>query len=227
MSGSYAYREWVQYWRKILERPERADRALGDVPAGDNRVIEHLIGTSGRDFYLERGGTILLDAEAKSPRATLDDLFARLVREADPPAPPTLQEKSRDALIAAGAPVDDDARFKEQFEIAVHIQGVSIREEISYAVMNGEWHYLQVMPFAPDRPRVTRKEASHCAFLFEHVPEMSDNGALLYDAADITEGQYRYLEMLMKLGPVVDVSDVDRAAERLHDRLGLDEVQGT
>lgn len=225
VTGSHAYRAWVDYWRAVLSDPSVAHPGLSDLATGDARVIEYLVATSGRDFYLEPGGTVLIDAEHRSAIETLDELFGRLVRQPDPSAPPTLKEKSRDALAAAGAPMSDEARFKEDHAVRLSVLGVSVDEEISYAVMNGAWHYLQVMPFSPDKPRVSRKEASHCAFLFEHLPEIKDNGAILYDESDITQGQYRLLEMLMKLAPVVNVNNVDSAAAKLHDHLNLHEAR--
>jgi hypothetical protein len=117
--------------------------------------------------------------------------------------------------------LDDEARFKEQEPVSLDIKGVVIPDEISYAVMNGTWHYLQEVPFSPDKPRVSRKEATHCAFLYEHSPKFQESGAFLYDASDLTSGQYKFLEMLIKLAPVVNVNSTDEAAERLQEHLNL------
>lgn len=221
ITGSHAYRAWVEYWRTVLEQPDKADRGLKDVASGDSRVIEQLIASSGRDFYLDPGGKILLDAEANTLQEVLDDLFARLVRHPDPPVPPTLREKSREALAQAGAPMNDESRFKEQHIVSLDVQGAQFSDEISYAVRNGTWHYLQEVPFSPDKPRASRKEATHCAFLFEHLPEIRQSGVFLYDRNDLTSPQYQLLEMLMKLAPVVNVNATDEAAERLQQHLHL------
>lgn len=221
VTGKHAYRAWVDYWRAVLENPANADAKLKDVPSGDSRVIEHLISSSGRDFYMQPGGTILIDAERSTPQETLDDLFMRLVRQPDPPAPPTLREKSRQALAQAGAPLNDESRFVEQQRVSVTVRGATMTDEISYAVKNGTWHYLQEMPFSPDKPRASRKEASHCAFLFEHLPAIQESGAILYDESDITDGQYQLLEMLMQIATTVDVNKTDYAADRLQKHLHL------
>lgn len=221
ITGSHAYRGWVEYWRGVLEHPEQASSDLKDVPSGDGRVIEQLISSSGRDFYLEPGGAILLDAEEVSLQERLDELFRSLVRHPDPPSPPTLQEKSKEALSRAGAPLDDESRFKEQEPVSLDVHGAQVSDEISYAVKNGTWHYLQEVPFSPDKPRVSRKEATHCAFLYEHSPKFQESGAFLYDSSDITAAQYQFLEMLLKLAPVVNVNETDVAAERLQEHLHL------
>ena len=112
ISGSRTYQEWVKYWRSTLECPGKIDKALQDAPSGDPRVIESLIESSGQDFFLEEGGAIVLDTEHKSLNAMGDDLFGRLVRLPDPPAPASLQDKSENALTRAGAPLDDAERFR-------------------------------------------------------------------------------------------------------------------
>lgn len=222
ISGSKAYRAWVDYWRAVLADPAAADPNLRDVPPGDVKAIEHLMSRPGRDFYLERGGTILMDADAKTLAETRDDLFARLVRKPDAPTPQSLRDKSKEALAAAGAKLDDEERFKEQVPVRLALDGMSVQQEVSYAVMNGDWHFLQEMPFDPGSARRSRKEANSCAFLFEHAADIKD-GIVLYDGADIGEGQYSLLEMLMRYAKTVDVSDTDRAAGVLHERLALDE----
>lgn len=221
ITGSHAYRAWVEYWRAVLENPDQADRGLKDVAPGDSRVIEQLIASSGRDFYLTPGGKILVDAESSTLQEAMNDLYARLVRHPDPLVPPTLREKSREALAQAGAPMNDESRFKEQHVVSLDVKGAQFSDEISYAVKNGTWHYLQEVPFSPDKPRASRKEAAHCAFLFEHLPEIRQSGAFLYDRTDLTGSQYQLLEMLMKLAPVVNVNATDEAAERLQEHLHL------
>lgn len=81
ITASHAYREWVKYWRTTLENPGRIERSLEGLGAGDPRVIESLVGSSGQEFYLEEGGEILMDSEHLSLEALGEDLFRRLVHE--------------------------------------------------------------------------------------------------------------------------------------------------
>jgi hypothetical protein len=221
ITGSHAYRAWVAYWRQALAEPGILDKRLADTPAGDSAVIDHLLALPAQDFYLERGGTILLDADERTVEATLIDLFVRLVRQPDPPSPPTLREKSRDVLSDAGVPLDDEARFKEQFPVRLNVHGASMQAEVSYAVMNGGWHYLQEMPFDPERIRISRKEATHCAFLLEHAGWGPGEAVILYDGADLSGQMYTLLEVLMKVAPTVDVNRPEYAATELRRHLKL------
>lgn len=219
ITGSHAYRGWIHYWREAIKDPS----AVGAETSNPSDLLRYLVETSSRDFYLEQGGTILLDAEERSLEETARELYEKLVREPDPPSPMTLQEKSRQALVAAGAPMEDEHRFRKQFTIDLNVDGVKVEHEVSYAVMNGTWHYLQEMPFDPGKPRVSRKEASHCAFLFEHANWDKEDGLILYDGSDLSGHSQGLLRMLSGFARVVDVDHLADAAEMLHTCLKLDE----
>ncbi len=219
ITGSHAYRAWVHYWREAIVSPA----SVGVKECPPVALLEQLVELESRDFYLEHGGTIVLDADERSLEETARELYERLVREPDPPSPLSLQEKSRQALAAAGAPLEDDSRFRKQFIVDLDVDGVKVEHEVSYAVMNGDWHYLQEMPFDPGKPRVSRKEASHCAFLFEHAEWDREDSLILYDGSDLSDHSSGLLKMLEGFAPVVDVDRLDDAAEQLHKGLKLDE----
>jgi hypothetical protein len=221
VTGSASYKSWVAYWRAVLADPAVLDGELRGLVPGDHRVIDRLVALPSRDFYLESGGAILLDADAQSLRETLEDLFRRLVRQPDVPAPQSLKDKSRQALAEAGVALHDESRFKEGVPVSLDVHGKSFQEEVSYAVVNGDTRYLQEMPFDPSSERRTRKEAAHCAFLVEHAGWDADHAAFLYDAEDLGVGGYRFLELLMQFAPTVNVNDTDKAAAKLHRHLAL------
>lgn len=224
ITGSHAYREWVKYWRTTLESPGKIERSLKGLSSGDPRVIESLIASSGREFYLEEGGEILHDAETTSLDSMGEDLFRSLVHEPETPAPAKLKDKSKHALVLAGAPLDDPQRFQKDLVVTVTGPGgETIHDEISYAVRNGEWHYLQEVPFNPDRPKANRKEVFNCAFFFQNSARLEDSSrAILYDQTDLGDGDDEALvHMLGQLGTLIDVSASDQAAEHLQHHLHL------
>jgi hypothetical protein len=223
ITGSHAYREWVKYWRTTLESPGKIERSLEGLRAGDSRVIESLMASSGQEFYLEEGGEILHDSERLSLDAMSDDLFRRLVYEPEPPAPASLRDKSESLLALAGAPLDDPERFQKNLAVTITGPGGEIiPDEISYAVKNGDWHYLQEVPFNPGVLKTNRKEVFNCAYFFQRSAELKRAGAILYDKTDIGDEKDAALaRMLGDLGTLIDVSAEDDAPEQLRRHLHL------
>ena len=223
ITGSHAYGQWVDYWRTALYEPWKIEKRLKGLPAGDPQVIRSLIASSGDQFFVEEGGEIIHDADHLSLDAMGDDLFRRLVHEPEPPAPTSLKDKSESALARAGAPLADPERFQKQFAVTVSGPGgEQIPDEISYRVKNGSWHYLQEVPFIPDRPRSNKREVFKSVYVFQNVPELREGGAILYDSSDVSaSGDEQLLHVLGDLGTLIDVDAPEDAAETLASHLHL------
>ena len=204
VSGRDAYGAWVQHWRRLVE-------------TGDERA---LLQASSKDFYLEPGGTIVLDLDERGVDDAAGELYSRLVKPEDPPAPVSLQEKSRRSLRLAGADLDDENRFQTDPVIELEVGGQTFRETVSYGVSNGAWHYLQEVSFDPQRPRRSRKEANHAAFVMEHAL-IDGERIVLYDSADIDETTAPLLDLVTAIVPAIDVSDAGAGAAALQTRLHL------
>ena len=222
MSGSRTYRQWVEHWRRALEEPAALDASLDGTQAGEERAIERLLLESGPDFYLERGGSLILDQDDRTLEEVAADLFAKLVHPPDPPSVRTLRERSYEVLEMAGAPTGDEDRFKVDYQVELAVGDVNMPDELSFAVKNGNWHALQEVNFS-DKARVTRDEVKKVLFFFEHVPENWEQHVVLYNGADIVTGQYKYFEAL-RGSPVtvVNVAEPEKAATTLHERLHFD-----
>lgn len=218
ITGSNTYRAWVNYWRRALTEPQAV---FPDAAAlGRREILDRLVQRGGDEFTLIPGGEILLDADARDLQTTLDGLFERLVRAPEPLAAPTLTQKSRHALAHAGVPLDNAERFVETPEITIEVQGVRVLEEMSYKVLNGSWHHLQEAPLDPGRPRTSRKEASHVAFLFEHAVDV-EHGIVLYDGTDLNANSRPLIDVIGKFATTVDVADPDQAADVLRTEMSL------
>lgn len=203
VTGRDAYVAWVQHWRRLLDAGE-----------------ESLLAACSQDFYLERGGTVLLDLDERALADTVGDLYARLVKPEDPPAPMSLKEKSLRTLRLAGADLEDGNHFKTDIMVRLDVAGRTFDESISYGVRNGTWHCLQEISLDPQRPRRSRKEANHCAFLMEHAL-IDGTRLVLYDSGDIDDTTEPMLELVSAIVPVVDVDDVDGAVSTLQSTLHL------
>lgn len=226
ITGSHTYRSWVQFWRRALTDPVAIDRRLADAPGGSPDAIRYLLDLPGDEFCLIEGGEIVMDAEQSSLEETLSRLFERLVRAPEPEAPPSLREKSKCAMKLAGVPFDDPQRFRAEPTVTVVVDGDEQEHEVSYAVMNGKWHYLQEVPFDPRSRRTSSKEAYHAAFLFEHARGADpQSSVVLYDETDIVDATRDLLRVVGTYAHTIDVSNPDAAAAPLRDALMLDEQE--
>ncbi len=228
ITGSNTYRSWVAYWRRALDEPAVLSPQLVDAQPGDPAVIECLLGLGGDEFSLIRGGEIVFDADERPLETTLGDLYERLVRAPEPDAPPSLRDKSEQAMRLAGVPLDDDNRFRARPKIGLDVDGQTQEQEVSYGVLNGRWHYLQEASFDPRSERVSGKEAHHVAFVFEHavdkqrgVPLDHDSKVVLYDATDLVDATRGLLGLIEPFAQTVDVSAPDGAAKPLRHALAL------
>jgi hypothetical protein len=228
ITGSNTYRAWVAYWRRGLTEPAVLAPQLAGAQPGDPAVIEFLLGLGGDEFSLIRGGEIVFDGDERSLEATLRDLYERLVRAPEPDAPPSLRDKSEQAMRLAGVPLDDADRFRTRPKIPLNVEGHMQEQEVSYGVLNGRWHYLQEASFDPRSERVSSKEAHHVAFIFEHATDTERNGGLehdakvvLYDGTDLVENTRGLLELITPFAQTIDVSAPKNAAEPLGRALAL------
>jgi hypothetical protein len=228
ITGSHTYRAWVAYWRRALTEPAVLTPQLAGAQPGDPAVIEFLLGLGGDEFSLIRGGEIVFDGDERSLEATLRDLYERLVRAPEPDAPPSLRDKSEQAMHLAGVPLDDAGRFRTRPKIALSVGGQTQEQEVSYGVLNGHWHYLQEASFDPRSERVSSKEAHHVAFIFEHATCTEPDGELehdakvaLYDSTDLTDLTRGLLGLISPFAQTIDVSSPEDAADPLRHALAL------
>jgi len=179
-------------------------------------VIDYLLRDPHGQFYLEDGGEIVIDEDGRSLDDQALDLFARLVSVDPAPEPETLRAMSRSILRQAGAPVDDPRAFHENFHVQVDVRGRRFDDEISFAVRNGVWHYMQEVPIDPRHIRITRRTVGHAAFLFEHVLEQNDGkGYVLVDGHRMGLDVGAMLRVFDGLASVIDVTDRHRAVGTL------------
>ena len=224
------FKSWVDYWRRALDDPS----ALGVEASSVSEVIETLLRMRQENFFLQHGGTILADASDATLEETRDRLYERLVApphehrqpaveavEPEAPARAPLGQRSMTVLDRAGAPIHDASRFKRNFPLTVTIGGVDDTEEVSYAVMNGTWHYVQEVAFDPEDGRRTRRDA-HLAALVIESGKVGKESMFLYEGDRVTAETKHLLAVLNAVAPAVDVTDEDRAAELLRTQLRLD-----
>ena len=212
--SSRAYQQWVSYWRRALTEPTILDKTLEGTAGGDATVIDRLLDLPARDFYLEHGGTVLLDADEPSLDEMLRELYERLVRSKEEPAEMSLHEKSVETFRGAGVPVDDAHAFILHPPVTLSIRGIEVEDEFSFAVRNGRLHYVQEVSFDSTSAKRTRKEVSHALLLLDNLPH-EESAIAVFDSEDLVGATKPFVEVLKSVGPVVDVRDPAPAAEHV------------
>jgi hypothetical protein len=222
ITGSHTYRAWVSFWRRALTEPAVLAPGLADARPGDPAVLDFLVNLEGDEFSIIRGGEILFDADESSLESTLQGLYERLVRAPEPESPPSLRDKAEKAMLLAGVPLDDPARFQPKPNVTLTVDGLQQKQEVSYAVLNGRWHYLQEASFDPRSVRTSSKEAHHVAFVFEHAEATREANVVLYDETDLVDKTRGLLGLIRPFAHTINVSDPEEAAAPLRNALSLD-----
>lgn len=160
ITGSHTYRAWVAFWRRALEEPVVISPSLANVSVGDPAVIDYLIGLGGGEFSILHGGEILLDADERDLAQTLTELYERVVRAEEPPAPPSLRDKSHQALALAGAPDPTDPPTDE----------ANIPEPVEAPAPKVRKHYPSPMKFEKMQGRAKRRRRNFQKYAEKHGP---------------------------------------------------------
>lgn len=200
------YRSWIKHWRRELELV-------------DDELTVLLTRTAGENYYLEPGGTVLLQGQHTDALNLLNDLFTTLVHEPD--AAVSMDIRQLVAVAFAAAPRVQRQAVHEDVVLNVPIDNGMDELRFNYRYDNGRPHLLQRISLStPDKRTWNMVHAAAYQFnRAQDAPELDDPHfvALVkpreFDAA--LEGQLRVLE---QHAAVVDVSSKD-APDQLADLL--------
>lgn len=219
VTSTSAYKQWIQYWRAELDRPEVESVVVPGkhISRDCPDYMQVLAEASKGNFVLAEAG-FLLDQVQDVEEAT-EFLFTSLVDSGmqEEPRDPTLDEVC-DRLIEQ-TNLSNDPNFHSGFEVKCKIaEDVEDRFEFSHAYKNGSIKRLyQRVPLAK-RKGAQRKNIHDAAWMFERVTQSDivsrDNAvALVYAPSEIaseTDVQ-RWLKVLGTVSRVVNVSNENEA----------------
>jgi hypothetical protein len=215
-----AYKQWVRFWRKELEKP--AVRAL---PAGEPvsrsspDFLKTLAATSRGNFHLVEAG-MLLDpvAEDELPRVA-DFLYAGIVEEvqsAEEPRDPSLEEVCE--RIIEETRLACHPFFRRNYPLTCRVWDQ--REEtfeFTFAFGNGTpEHLYQQLPL-PRRRKTLKRNVHDVAWMFEKVIASGAipserGGVLVYPSEEqMADGEVeRSLQLLGSITRVLNLREADR-----------------
>ena len=232
MGSLPAYRQWIKYWRGLLEHSENPS---------SQTVIERLVESSKGNFELADGGALLDHVGADQIQDVAGFLFDQLV------APP---ERAKEGFELEGQPVvvaeqlDLDVicdslisrtsllaspHFFNDFRVRCLVSQDATQEEelaFSHAYQNGSLHIFQRVPFG--RGQALRRAVHDSAWMFEKVVENGHTDqascvSLVYSPPQQrTDEADQLLRVLGVVSKVVDVSDEAHALAEFEAVAALD-----
>ena len=227
-----AYKQWVRFWRKELEK-ETIRPLAGGEPAVRTSAdfLKVLTSTSKGNFLLTEGG-MLLDPVAPGELADVADcLFGLLVEESPPPdepRDPTLEDVCQQLFEETN--VATLPYFRRNYSLQCAMPGRPAETfEFSYAYGNGTpLRLYQQLPL-PKRRKALSRNVHHVAWMFEKViaagqitPEQGGVLVLPSDEQAQDREVERSLEMLGSITRVLNLRDYDRARSEFQGLAQLD-----
>jgi hypothetical protein len=220
-----AYKQWIRYWRKELEKPSVRPLQGGEpVPRTSPDFLTVLAGTSKGNFHLVDGGILLDPVPDHELPALAEHLYTTLV---DEPAP---LEEPRDsglddrcARLIEETRVHELACFHRNYPVRCSIGGqVEETFEFSFAYGDGTPARLyQQLPLPGKRNRrALSRNVHHIAWMFEKViaagiilPEQG--GILVYPTEEQSADRdvQRAFSVLSALTRILSLREYDKVRE--------------
>lgn len=170
VTSSVAYRQWIEFWRGELQKPEIQTPDGRSVPQGSPDFLAALQTWSRGNFLLAEAGALLDPVDADDLPNVVDHLYHALVEtgRSDEPRDPSLDELC-DRLLEETR-LANNPHFVNRHQITCQVApGTAETFEFSHAYKNGSLQRLyQRVPFPPGKRRL-RKTVHDSAWMLEKV----------------------------------------------------------
>lgn len=228
-----AYKQWVRYWRKQLEKPSIRPLQGGEaVPRSAPEYIALLIATSRENFHLVESGMLLDRVEGDALPQVADYLFNTLVEG------PLAVEEARDPSLEdvcqkliEETHLDTLPYFRRNYALTCRVREAEETFEFSFAYGNGNPVRLyQQLPLPRRRSRrVLNRNVHHVAWMFEKVLDAKviapEQGVVLVfpteeqlNDSDVAQS----LQMLGSMTRVLNLQEYDQARNEFQGLSHLD-----
>lgn len=222
VTSASAYKEWIQFWRNEIARPDVVPVNGGQpVNRGLPESLDVLAQSGKGNFALVDGGMLLDPVGPDDVSDVLNYLYDLLVDSGG-------QEEARDAtlddvleLVLAQTNVRNNRNFHASYSVTCEIaKGKSEDFEFSFAYKNGSIQRLYQRVPLSSRRVLLRKTVHDTAWMFEKVTQggivkPNQAVALVYlseDQRGDTETQ-RLLDSLSSVARLLDVRNEENAVD--------------
>jgi hypothetical protein len=220
-----AYKQWVRFWRKELDKP--TIRRIGGselVARSSPDYLMVLASTSRGNFHLVDAGMLLDPVESERLPEVADYLFNSLVEEAaatEEPRDPSLEDVCQQLIEETR--VESLPYFRRNYPLTCPVRGETEETfEFSFAYGNGKpirlYHQL---PLPRRRYRkALNPNVHHVAWMFEKVIDdkvitAEEGGVLVYPTEEqLNDGEVqKALKILGSMTRVLNLQDYDQVRD--------------
>jgi hypothetical protein len=216
------YREWVDYWRTLLRKDALPVPEIGTVGKDSSQFLDALKARCRDKFILVDGGILTSSIDPADLEFFADKLFENIVSDgiqAPDSESIALRRETRRVISAAG--LQHDPRFKRSMPIQYNFRGVSRHVKFTFGIFS-EGKDLVGHPAAAFQTAKLndQRDVNNALFLFDGVVQnrilsKSRCATLIHRPSAESEEAAEAIQSLSQVGEVIDVSQVDDAAERV------------
>lgn len=214
-----AYRQWIGYWRTVIERKELS--SAGKMIAHDEpEFVKALAAQSKQQYKLVEGGEFLKQISDDELPEVVDELYDELVAVDREPSERERADASRDLkrackqAIAESGIAENNRDFWDGFDWICHVDGKSLPFHFDYAIHREKPVAImrRVSFWKPEMAYSTAFEFR--AMMSEYSIPRQNCAALVYPtAADMRKSELLEVwKLLDSIGVVLDMRDIRSAS---------------
>lgn len=214
VTSSSAYRQWIEFWRAELQKPEIEIADGTKVPQGSPKFLDALQSWNRGNFVLADAGVLIDHVDADDLANLTDHLFNTLVAtsRSDEPRDPTLNERC-DQLLEE-TQLANNPHFFSRYQVSCQVAPNATETfEFSHAYANGSLLRLYQRVPLPRRKRLLRKTVHDSAWMLEKVVQANlisqDRTAAIVYVTEDQRAEAGVSEALRVLGSVSRVLDLN------------------
>jgi hypothetical protein len=234
VTSTNAYKQWVRFWRKELEKSDIRPLDGGEAVSRSSVDFLRVLASMSKDnFLLVESGMLLDRVEVGGLPDVADYLFRFLVEEvstAEEPRDPSLEEVCQ--RLIEETHLDAAPYFHRNYPLTCRVPGDATETfEFSYAYGNGSPVRLyQHLPLPRRRyGKNLKRNVHHVAWMFEKVIDQKviapeQGGVLIYPTPDQLQDDevQKSLRMLSSMTRILDLQNYNEVRKEFESLAALD-----
>jgi len=223
-----AYRQWIKYWRAIIDKPTLTRPDGKAVERDDVEFVKLMASKSKQQYYLFDGGEFAEKIEPAEMDNVIDELFQELVRTDD--ETPTNRERADAArelvrsckAAVAESGLKDRRDFFSDFFFPCHVDGATLPFRFDFALHGPKPRVIMSRLYLWKADDAYKTAFEFNAMKSEFSIPRENCAALIYPTnSDMSETDAKEIRKMMDhVGTVIDMRDIKSATSRFRSLAG-------